>query len=369
MFDIKTPNTEYRTPNPLFIQTVRTFCMNFLLRKTFPVLAAAVALLATQSYIAAQTPASPAPAPMPWVQAKGPHLINERGDTLIFKGLSISDPDKIRDAGQWSKQHFKHIKSWGAQLVRIPVHPKAWRKWGEAEYLKMLDQAVQWCSELEMYVIIDWHSIGNLEMELFQNPDYDTSQKETFNFWRTIAQRYKDQPTVAFFELFNEPTTYFGQLGECSWTDWVKRMEQCIDLVRANGARAIPLIGGFDWAYDLRDVNFKPIAREGLAYVTHPYPGKCKPPREPHWETHFGYLADRYPIVATEVGFTYDEHGSVPLPDDGIYTQTLLPYLKKKRISWCAWVFDPHWEPPMIQNWSGEPTREGAFWREALLQK
>ncbi len=329
-------------------------------------LAIALATFFFSGKAAAQTAQSTA---LPFVQAKGPHLITDRGDTLVFKGLSISDPDKIKDAGQWSKKQFEIIKSWGAQLVRIPVHPREWRKRGEAEYLKMLDEAVKWCGELGMYIIIDWHSIGNLEMEIFQAPTYDTSKKETFNFWRTVAQRYKNEPTVAFFEIFNEPTTYFGQLGECSWEDWTKLMEQCIDLVRANGAKAIPLIGGFNWAYDLRDVNFQPIAREGVAYVAHPYPGKCAPPREPHWEKHFGYLADRYPIVATEIGFTYDEHGDVPLPDDGIYTKTILPYLEKKRISWCAWVFDPQWDPPMIKNWNGDPTREGEFWRDALLKK
>jgi aryl-phospho-beta-D-glucosidase BglC (GH1 family) len=30
--------------------------------------------------------------------------------------------------------------------------------------------------------------------------------KETFEFWRRMWQRYKDNTTVAFFELFNEPT-------------------------------------------------------------------------------------------------------------------------------------------------------------------
>lgn len=306
---------------------------------------------------------------LPFVKAVGPHLITERGDTLVFRGLSISDPDKIKDAGRWSKKHFENVKSYGAQLVRIPVHPKAWRKRGETEYLKMLDEAIKWCAELKMYVIIDWHSIGNLEMELFQDPNYDTSKKETFTFWRTISQRYKDEPTVAFFELYNEPTTCRGELGTCSWLEWKEIMEKTIDLVRANGAKAIPLVAGFDWAYDLREVHFQPIEREGVAYVTHPYPGKNKAPREAHWEEHFGFLADRFPIVATEIGFTYDENGDVPLPDDGIYTKTILPYLAKHRISWCAWVFDPNWGPPMLKNWDAEPTAEGVFWRDALLKK
>jgi hypothetical protein len=35
--------------------------------------------------------------------------------------------------------------------------------------------------------IIDWHSIGNLKSGMFQSPMYDTSQAETFSFWRTTS--------------------------------------------------------------------------------------------------------------------------------------------------------------------------------------
>lgn len=63
----------------------------------------------------------------------------------------------------------------GAMIVRIPVHPIACRDRTPEGYLKLLDEAVQWCTELKMYVIIAWHSIGNLETEIFQNPMYNTT--------------------------------------------------------------------------------------------------------------------------------------------------------------------------------------------------
>jgi hypothetical protein len=48
---------------------------------------------------------------------------------------------------------------------------------GAAKYLQLLDQAADWCTDLGMY-IIDWHSIGNLKVELFQDPMYNTTQKK-----------------------------------------------------------------------------------------------------------------------------------------------------------------------------------------------
>ena len=112
------------------------------------------------------------------------------------------------------------MKSWGANITRFPVHPVAWREQGKENYIKLLDQGIAWAKELGMYVIIDWHSIGNLRTEMYQNDMYETTQKETFEFWRTMAKQYKDNTAVAFFELFNEPTIYNGQLGQCTWPQW-----------------------------------------------------------------------------------------------------------------------------------------------------
>ena len=35
----------------------------------------------------------------------------------------------------------------------------------------LLDQAVDWANELGLYLILDWHSIGNLKEEKFQHRD------------------------------------------------------------------------------------------------------------------------------------------------------------------------------------------------------
>lgn len=304
---------------------------------------------------------------MDFIKVQGKHFVNEAGEVIVFKGLSISDPDKIEKNGRWTKAHFEVIKSWGANLVRVPVHPRAVRQRGIRNYLKLLDEAVDWCSELGMYVVIDWHSIGNLQMEMFQADMYETTKRETCYFWKTIARHYKENPTVAFYEIYNEPTVFNGTLGSCTWAEWKKIVEDIIDIIYAHDKKVVPLVGGFNWAYDLRDMRFNPIEREGVAYVTHPYPGKCQPPRENHWEEHFGFLADRYPIVATELGYYFE--GEHHLIEDGTYRDAIINYMEKKGISWCAWVFDPNWHPQMIKNYDYEPTHQGAFFREVMLGK
>jgi endoglucanase len=98
---------------------------------------------------------------LPLIQVKGNKLVSSKGDTVLFRGLAISDPDKLDDQGHWNKKHFEKMKEMGAMIVRIPVHPIAWRERTPEKYLALLDQAVEWSTELEMYIIIDWHSMSN----------------------------------------------------------------------------------------------------------------------------------------------------------------------------------------------------------------
>ena len=285
---------------------------------------------------------------LPLIRVLGNAFVSDRGDTILFRGLSISDPDKIEHQGHWNRSHFVKVKEMGTMLVRIPVHPIAWRERTPTKYLELLDQAVEWCTELGMYVIIDWHSIGNLKMGMFQDPMYNTTPAETYDFWRVIARHFQGHHTVAFYELFNEPTLYRGQLGRMSWSEWKKINEDIIDIIRAFGAHGIPLVAGFDWAYDLTPLNIEPIEAKGIAYVTHPYPHKRTPPFEPKWEENFGFAAGQYPIVATELGFTLGKEG---MADNGEYGKAIIGYLEAKGISWVAWVFDPEWGPRMFESW------------------
>ncbi len=49
------------------------------------------------------------------------------GKAFVFRGLDASDPDKLAKEGHWNREYFEAIKSWGANIVRFPVHPAAWR--------------------------------------------------------------------------------------------------------------------------------------------------------------------------------------------------------------------------------------------------
>jgi len=316
-------------------------------------------------------------AQLPRVTVEGNHFVDADGKTIVFRGVCASDPDKLSRGEHWNREYFATAKSWGANIIRFPVHPVAWRMQGKERYLKLLDQGVAWAAEQGMYVIIDWHSIGNLRTELFQDSysplhltkhQYDTTQKETFEFWRLMAKHYATNTTVAFFELFNEPTLYNGELGTCTWAEWKAIMEETIGIIRANGGQAIPLVAGFNWGYDLTPVAKDPINAEGIAYVAHPYPMKRQPPWETGWTSDWGFVADTYPLFLTEMGFCgkEDRGAHIPVIGDESYGDAITSYCATRGISYTVWVFDAEWSPMLIDDWNFTPTRQGRYFKSAL---
>ena len=260
-----------------------------------------------------------------WVKVEGNKFVDPQGNELVFRGLCFSDPVKLVRAGQCA-----------------------------------------WAKQYGMYVIMDWHSIGNLKEEKYTSPMYNTTQAETFKFWRTVAERYKDEPTVALYELFNEPTV--TGTGECTWDEWKELQEQIIDTVRVHNPNAVCLCAGFNWAYDLTPVAEAPIDRPNVAYVSHPYPMKRSEPWEPQWEQDFGFVADTYPVICTEIGFCLeDEPGAhIPVMSTDVYGEHITKYFEQKGISFTVWCFDPNWAPMLFSDWDFTPTTQGRFFKAYL---
>ena len=162
-----------------------------------------------------------------------------------------------------------------------------------------------------------------------------------------------------------------GALGTCSWAQWKELMEELITVMRANGSAAVPLVAGFNWAYDLTPVANEPINAEGIAYVSHPYPMKRDKPWEEKWTQDWGFAAGNYPLFLTEIGFcgAGEKGAHVPVISDESYGDAITTYCAEKGISYTVWVFDPQWAPMLISDWNFTPTRQGTYFKKALLNK
>jgi endoglucanase len=112
------------------------------------------------------------------------------------------------------------IRSLGHNLVRLPfnyrhfeddMNPMVIRDSG----FKPLDRAIRLCADQGIYTILDlhaapgyqnqdWHSDNPTHQALFW--DHKHFQDRTVWLWEVLADRYKDNPWVAGYNLLNEPS-------------------------------------------------------------------------------------------------------------------------------------------------------------------
>ncbi|MDO3384805.1 cellulase family glycosylhydrolase [Gilvimarinus sp. SDUM040013] len=310
----------------------------------------------------------------------GAKVVDESGNTFVLRGVNIADPAKLAYDNRWDERIFAEVAAWGANVVRIPVHPLGWRRQGKDWYFERIDEAVRWANAHNMYLILDWHIIGNIQSALYQHPMYVTNMDETREFWQSVALRYRGVPTIAVYELLNEPTHDFigngaESLGKASWEGLRAIHEELIDLIYVYDKNVIPLVSGFNWAYDLTMVADAPVRREGIAYTIHPYPQKAKPEVKSKenffalWQETWGYVAENYPVMATELGWVradgYGAHVPV-IHDEGTYGPQIVEFMEARDIAWTAWVFDPDWSPTLINDWDFTPSEQGAFFKKVM---
>jgi hypothetical protein len=91
-----------------------------------------------------------------------------------------------------------------------------------------------------------------------------------------------------------------------------------------------------------------------------PWQSKC--------EEDWGFVADTYPVILTEIGFALPHETGVHIPvhGDEVYGNTVVDYADDRGISWVVWCFDPEWSPHMFKDWNYTPARQGAFFRKVM---
>ncbi len=364
---------------------------------------------------------------------EGNRIVDENGNDAVLRGLTPVDPVTLNtetEAGSsrfllWDEEIFSTMSAWGADIVRLPIGPYNWRNKGEDKVFEVIDQAIEWASNYELYVYIDFHGIGFPPTEEYQGRQWSqTSREEVLGFWDRTSQHYKDNEIVAFYELFNEPT-FSGSWPPTSesladdWPDWKEFVEQVVDVIRINDPDSVIMVGGLVWAHDISFAREDPIDRDNIIYATHPYPGTMWYPIS--WEEAFGETASEYPVFVTEFGAGVKtllkvhevqqyirQHIDVDRYEDALeacectgcecdreqrqqlyqefldevwanpetstylsemltkYKTDIRSMLDEKKLGWSAWIFDFEWGNDLVSDRRFTPTEVGLFFRDWL---
>ena len=202
-----------------------------------------------------------------------------------------------------------------------------------AEGFELLDNLVKWSKAHGVYVVIDMHGApggqtgqniddsANDQPELFMQTKY---QDQLGALWTDIARRYKDEPTVAGYDLLNEPLPErTGAAGK--YKHLAEPLYQRLTkAIREVDGKHMIILEGVDWANDW-SIFTKPFDKN-LVYQFHYYcwdnPTKLKGVQR--------YLEHRKRLNAPAwVGETGER-------DNTIYWGTT-DYFEANNIGWSFW--------------------------------
>jgi aryl-phospho-beta-D-glucosidase BglC (GH1 family) len=200
------------------------------------------------------------------VAVSGNNLIDAQGNQIQLRGVNVSGLEGSSfDNDPWraQKPNFAAMKTWGINVVRLPLAEANWLGLCSttlnagvtpAVYESAIQTAVSEANALGIYVILDLHIIAVPNLcPNGQNAMADTTYSA--KFWGEVATAFKGNPAV-MFELFNEPQGNYPPTTN-DWNNYITGgltgpqdtgAQQLLDAIRGAGATNVVLVDTLDYA-------------------------------------------------------------------------------------------------------------------------
>ncbi|MCM1497623.1 MAG: cellulase family glycosylhydrolase [Clostridium sp.] len=238
------------------------------------------------------------------LSVKGTDVVDKNGKLFQLKGVSTHGinwfPEYV------NKQAFSSLAGYGANAVRLAMYTadnSGYCSGGNREELeKRIDEGVAACTELGLYVIIDWH--------ILSDGDPNQYSEEAKNFFDKMAGKYAGHDNV-IYEICNEPN------GGTTWESIKAYAEEIIPVIRQKDKNALIIVGTPNWSQDVDIASGNPISgQKNLLYAVHFYASTHKSDMRSKVETARG---NGLPMIVSECSIceasgngtiNYDEAGS-----------------------------------------------------------
>ena len=293
----------------------------------------------------------------------GPDLVDEQGEKFQLVGISTHGI-------QWFSKYVNYAtfdalhNEFGINVIRLALYT-AEGGYCEAEpdrkeflYQKVVE-GIKAATELDMYVIVDWHMVG-AEDPADKNPM--TYRNEAMEFFGRITEEFKDYDNI-LYEIMNEPN------GDTTWESCKTYANLVIPVIRQN-TDAIILVGNPQWTSNLNVVMKDPlVGYENIMYTHHFYAN--------------GHTNQEQIKNAYDKGFPVfvSEHGGMESSGDGPIDYNSLKnwygVLEKRNISYVAWNLSNSkgsasilkQETTSLTDFSDEALKEWGVWYKAWVRK
>ena len=266
-----------------------------------------------------------------WLHTDGSILENEKNEPIQLHGLSSHGINWFSDV--ITKENMKYLKdNWNINVFRLAVYTSVGGD-GYVFYPKDIDERiseiVDIAVDLDVYVIIDWHTLEDNNPQTYQN--------NAVAFFDKFSKKYSDIPNV-IYEICNEPNG-----NDVTWVNNVKPYaESIIPVIRQNSPKSLIIVGTPSWCTDLKSVVNNPISFENVMYSCHFYSGSHG--KELRNEIIYCQNND-IPIFISECGLT-DASGNGLLYFDSFIEW--IEFINLNNLSWTYWSFSNKFESSAI---------------------
>lgn len=194
-----------------------------------------------------------------WLSVSGTDLVDQSGRKFQLRGMSTHGLAWFPDYVNYDTFEFLRDE-WGANCIRLAMYSAEYNGYctgGNKTWLKSLvNNGVEYATELGMYVIIDWHVLGD------RSPL--TYKEEAKQFFDEMSGRYADYPNV-LYEICNEPN------GGTSWSEISTYANEVIPIIRENSPDSVIIVGTPTWSQEVDKPAASPLRFDNVMYALHFY--------------------------------------------------------------------------------------------------
>lgn len=280
------------------------------------------------------------------------------GEEVVLRGVSTHGINWDVGYPYVSKEAFKTLRDdYSVNAVRLAMYTTEYFGYcdkgsaGESQsqvqstLKERIDTGVKAASELDMYVIIDWHILND------QNPN--KYKKQAKAFFKEISKKYASSDNV-LYEICNEPN------GGTSWADITKYANEVIPVIRENDPDAVIIVGTPTWSQDVDVAADKPLSYDNIMYTLHFYSATHKDSYREKLKTA---LKKGLPVMVTEYGVS-EASGAGNI--DTAEAKKWLDLLDENGISYFAWSLSNKDESASLLK-AGTSKKSG--WKSSDLSK
>ncbi|MFN6945386.1 MAG: glycoside hydrolase family 5 protein [Cytophagaceae bacterium] len=215
-----------------------------------------------------------------FVKREGVRLMHH-GEEIKLRGFAFGNlvwADVPVPSVHHTEEDFLILKNMGMNAVRFYLNYITFEEDDDPYSYKdagweWLDENIKWAKKHGIYLILNIHVPQGGFQSMCEGDalwnEYE-NQDRLVGLWKAIAERYKDEPQIAGYDILNEP------IPTTSVTQWSQLAQRIIDSIRTVDVnhliiteRAIAV--GCDYGFNDGKKNYPDVKEENLMYTVHLY--------------------------------------------------------------------------------------------------